>query len=51
MFRVISDPHNEEDCAINDAAIVGMHMAGVGHGALNELSACMGLLPPLTAPT
>ena len=27
-----------------------MHMAGLGHGALDELSACIGMLPPLTAP-
>ncbi len=39
----ISDPHN--------ASILGMRMAGIGHGALNELSACIGMLPPLTAPS
>ena len=46
----ISDPHSNEDTALNDAAILGMCMAGLGHRALDELSACIGMLPPLTAP-
>ncbi len=47
----ISDPYIAEDAAINDASILGMRLAGLGHSALNELSACLGMLPPLTAPS
>ena len=44
--RNICDPHNAEDNVINEAAIVGMCMGGQGHHTLNELTACIEMLPP-----
>lgn len=47
---LLSDPSSSEDTKINDAAILGTRMAGCGHGAMQELSACLGMLPPLSRP-
>ena len=44
----VSDPF--KDHSLNDASILGMRMAGCGLGALEELSACIGMLPPLSRP-
>lgn len=41
---MVSEYIQPKDAAINDAAIVGMRMAGQGH---DELSVCIGMLPPL----
>ena len=40
---------SEDNCLI-DAAILGTRMASCGHNALQELSACIGMLPPLYRP-
>ena len=37
--------------SFNDAAILGLRLAGSGHGALQELCASIGTLPPLTSPS
>ena len=44
----MSDPF--KDHSPNDASILGMGMAGCGLGALEEPSACIGMLPPLSRP-
>ena len=47
---VVSDPTSSEDCRLNDAAILGARMSGCGLSVMEELSACIGMLPPLTRP-
>ena len=47
LSRSICGPYNDEDTAINDAAILGMRMGGQGRFTLNKFSACLGALPPL----
>ena len=47
---LLSDPSSSEDNCLNDAAILGTRMASCGHNALQELSACVGMLPPLSRP-
>ena len=39
-----------KDHSLNDASILGRRMAGCGLGALEEPSACIGMLPPLSQP-
>ena len=50
MSANISNPHSQSDCAINDAAILGMRMSGQGRSALDELTAWLNMVPPLTGP-
>lgn len=46
----LSDPFCQADTTINDAAILGARMSGCGYSAMEELSACLGMLPPLSRP-
>ena len=48
---LLSDPSSSENNCLNDAAILGIRMASCGHNALQELSACVGMLPPLSRST
>jgi len=45
---LLSDPSSVTDTCINDAVIFGIRMVGCGHGAMEELFACLGMLPLLT---
>ena len=47
---LLSDPSSSEDNCLNDAAILGTRMASCGHNALQEFSACVGMLHPLSRP-
>ena len=47
LFVLQSDPSSWEVTVLNDAAILGTRMSGCGHSAI-ELSACSGMLPPLS---
>ena len=44
----LSDPFMDD--SLNDASILGTRLGGCGPSALEELSACIGMLPPLTRP-
>ena len=44
----VSDPYSLEVTALNNASIVGTRLAGCGLRAMEGITACIGMFPPLT---
>ena len=45
---LVPDPYSPETAALNNASIVGARLAGCGWHAMEDITACIGMVPPFT---